>query len=89
LISPTFIDLPTFNYYGKLKKGGVVLQPGRHMNDYTKGAFECLSWLEAKMGDLDRNSDKWESLRREVGDAINDIRRGVGVDFRERLRALI
>jgi hypothetical protein len=59
------------------------------MNDYTKGAFECLSWLEAKMEDLDRDSSKWESLRREVGDAINDIRRGVGVDFRERLRALI
>ena len=57
------------------------------MNDYTKGAFECLSWLEAKMEDLDRDSSKWESLRREVGDAINDIRRGVGVDFRERLRA--
>jgi len=28
-------------------------------------------------------------LRREVGDAIHDIRRGVGVDFRERLRALL
>lgn len=59
------------------------------MNEYTKGAFECLSWLEAKMSDLDRASDKWESLRREVGDAIQDIRKGVGVDFRERLRALI
>jgi hypothetical protein len=59
------------------------------MNEYTKGAFECLSWLEAKMSDLDRAGDKWESLRREVGGAIQDIRRGVGVDFRERLRALI
>jgi len=66
-----------------------VVQPERHMNEYTRGAFECLSWLEARMEDLKRSDDKWESLMREIGDAINDIRRGVGVDFRERLRSLI
>jgi len=59
------------------------------MNDYTRGAFECLSWVEAKMSDLERDEERWERLGREVIDAVQDIRRGVGVDFRERLRALI
>ena len=59
------------------------------MNDYTRGAFECLSWLEARMSDLERDGERWERLRKEVIDAIYDIRRGVGVDFRERLRALV
>ena len=59
------------------------------MNDYTKGAFECLSWVEAKMADLERRGDKWECLRKEIMEAVDDIRRGVGVDFRERLRAVM
>ena len=59
------------------------------MNEYARGAFECLSWFEARMADLERNVDRWERLRREVSDAISDIRRGVGVDFREWLRALL
>ncbi|RLI09709.1 hypothetical protein DRO42_03570 [Candidatus Bathyarchaeota archaeon] len=59
------------------------------MNEYARGAFECLSWFEARMADLERDVDRWERLRREVSDAISDIRRGVGVDFRERLRALL
>jgi len=62
---------------------------GEKMNEYTKGAFESLSWMEAKMAELDGRGDRWESLRHEIDDAINDIRRGVGVDFRERLRALV
>jgi len=59
------------------------------MNDYARGAFECLSWFEARMADLEGDEDRWERLEGEVGDAICDIRRGVGVDFRERLRALL
>jgi hypothetical protein len=59
------------------------------MNDYAKGAFECLSWLEAKLADLEERKDSWGLLKREVSDAIHDIRRGVGVDFRERLRATL
>ena len=59
------------------------------MNDYAKGAFECLSWLEARLADLEGRKDSWGLLKREVGDAIHDIRRGVGVDFRERLRATL
>lgn len=59
------------------------------MNEYTRGAFECLSWIEAKMADYGKGRDKWDMLKREVNDAIQDIRRGVGVDFRERLRTII
>ncbi len=59
------------------------------MNEYTRGAFECLSWFEAKMADFEGRQDKWDSLKMEVSDAINDVLKGVGVDFRERLRALI
>ena len=33
--------------------------------------------------------DKWKTLRGEVDDTVQDIRRCVGVDFRERLRSII
>jgi hypothetical protein len=36
-----------------------------------------------------RRQDRWETLRGEVDDAVQDIRRCVGVDFRERLRSII
>ncbi|UCH57941.1 MAG: hypothetical protein JSV18_03305 [Candidatus Bathyarchaeota archaeon] len=57
------------------------------MNEYTRGAFECLSWLEELITRLKKRGDHWESLKREIDGAILDIRRGIGVDFRERLRA--
>ena len=58
-----------------------------NMNEYTKGAFECLSWLEDRTSRLETERNRWETLTREIAEAITDIRRGVGVDFRERLRA--
>jgi len=57
------------------------------MNECTKGAFECLSWLEVRMVDLGLHDSKWDMLKKEVDDAIHDIRKGIGVDFRHRLRA--
>ena len=59
------------------------------MNDYTKGALECLSWVEARMVDFEKDKAKWEQLKKEVDDVIHDIRKGIGVDFRHRLRARI
>jgi len=56
------------------------------MNDYAKGAFECLNWLEAILADLEGRKDSWGLLKREVSDAIHDIRREVGVDFWECFR---
>ncbi len=41
------------------------------------------------MSDLEGRGDVWEALRKEIRDAIYDIRRGVGVDFRDLLRALV
>ncbi len=57
------------------------------MDDYAKGVFECLSWFEAMMAELDSSDDRWVRLQREVNEIIYEIRRGVGVDFRNRLRA--
>ena len=59
------------------------------MNEYTRGAFECLSWLEEVITVLKRRGESWEPLSVEIDGAIRDIRRGVGVDFRERLRATV
>ena len=57
------------------------------MNDYTRGALESLSRLEERISLLESEWDPWQTLKREIDEAITDIRRGVGVDFRERLRA--
>ena len=59
------------------------------MNEYTKGAFECLSWLEEVINVLREEGEPLEDLNSEIDSAICDIRRGVGVDFRERLRATV
>jgi len=59
------------------------------MNDYGKGVFETLSWVGARMSELEDMENKWASLKAEVDEAIRDIRKGISVDFRERLRALL
>ncbi|RLI33481.1 hypothetical protein DRO56_01600 [Candidatus Bathyarchaeota archaeon] len=58
------------------------------MNEYARGAFECLSWIEVRMRELEGSPRRWEVLKREVSEAIADIRWGAGIDFRERLRAI-
>ena len=64
-----------------------TLRAGRcKMNEYTRGAFECLSWLEEVISMLRDRGESWEPLSVEIDGAI---RRGVGVDFRERLRATV
>ncbi|MGD2200500.1 MAG: hypothetical protein PVJ38_02570 [Candidatus Bathyarchaeota archaeon] len=57
------------------------------MNEYTKGALECLSWIEGVIKRLEPQGGDWETLLREIDEAVHDIRQGIGVDFRERLRA--
>jgi len=59
----------------------------RAFNDYCRGAFETLAWLEGLMEDLKQHPKGWRILTDEVNAAIVDIKRGVGVDFRHRLRA--
>lgn len=57
------------------------------MDEYAKGVFECLSWFESLMKQLDSRQDRWDELHKEIVNTVYDIRRGVGVDFRHRLRA--
>jgi hypothetical protein len=59
------------------------------MNEYTRGAFECLSWLEEVINVLRERGETLEDFTTEIDSAIRDIRRGVGVDFREHLRATV
>ncbi len=57
-----------------------------YLNDYTRGAFEALSWIQTILEDLENRPDAVKTLRKEIEEAISDIRRGIGVDFRFRLR---
>ena len=57
------------------------------MDEYSKGVFECLSWLEDRMSDLDGAEGRWDVLKAEIESVIFDLRRGVSVDFRNRLKA--
>ena len=84
-----FYPAPYLQSLRKVYIGSGRVSRGWALKEYTKGAFECLSWIEARMTDLEGRSDKWDSLRRELAEAVDDVRRGVGVDFRERLRALM
>ena len=59
------------------------------MNEYTRRAFEYLNWLEEVISMLRDRGESWEPLSVEIDGAIRDIRRGVGVDFRERLRTTV
>lgn len=59
------------------------------MNDYTRGAFEALSWVESLIENLKNHPEGWKTLTKEVNDATIDIKRGIGVDFRYRLRATV
>jgi len=56
------------------------------LHDYVRGAFEALSWVRKLLVDLRRNPEGLERAVREVDEAIEDIREGVAIDFRERLR---
>jgi len=78
---------PHLQFLRKLNKQNNQFTNCSVMNECTKGAFECLSGLEARMVDLDLHDSKWDVLKKEVDDAIHDIRKGMSVDFRHRLRA--
>jgi len=54
----------------------------------TGAVFEALSWLEDLLTDLRNDPEGVKKALREVQDAIEDIKKGVAVDFRYRLRGL-
>ena len=52
------------------------------MKDYVRGAFEALSWVREILA-----YEKKEDVIREIDAALEDIRRGLAIDFRYRLKA--
>jgi hypothetical protein len=57
------------------------------LNDYCRGALECLAWVQNLMGEFDPGRpETWRKVRDEVDSAKEDILSGVAVDFRTRLR---
>ena len=52
------------------------------MNDYVRGAFDALVWVESLLAKL-----SLDDLKREVAGAKGELQAGMAVDFRERLRA--
>lgn len=56
------------------------------MNDLARGAFEALSWVESLIDDCQDQPDGWKKLITEINEAINSIKRGVSIDFMDRLR---
>ena len=60
------------------------------MHDYVRGVFEALSWVQRLLvNSVDPEMDPLDVLNRavaEVENAIEDIKEGVAMDFRERLR---
>ena len=59
------------------------------MNEYTRGTFEYLSWLEEVISMLREKGKSWETFSVKIGEAIHDIQWGVVVNFREHLRATV
>jgi len=59
------------------------------MKDYVRGAFEALSWVHSLLDDIEseKDLDRVKKAVKEVDSAMDDIREGVAVDFRYRLRS--
>ena len=59
------------------------------MHDYVRGAFEALSWVHSLLDDIEseKDLDRVKKAVKEVDSAMDDIREGVAVDFRYRLRS--
>jgi len=60
------------------------------VHDYVRGVFEALSWVQRLLvNTVDPEMDPLDVLNKavaEVENAIEDIKEGVAMDFRERLR---
>lgn len=59
------------------------------MNDYVRGAFEALNWVEALLADIAPEKNQRDQLKNvvtEVEEALADIKEGVAVDFRHKLK---
>ena len=59
-----------------------IVESSPSRQELNKGAFEALTWLQGRMRDLKDREKRWDTLKREVDDAKEDVIRGVGIDFR-------
>jgi len=55
------------------------------MREGTGAVFEALSWIEELLSDLKDQPSGLEKALKEVREAIDDIKKGVAIDFRHRL----
>ncbi|MFB0502246.1 MAG: hypothetical protein ACETWE_00230 [Candidatus Bathyarchaeia archaeon] len=58
------------------------------MREGTAAVFEALSWAQEMLDELLNDPRGIEKALSEVRDAIEDMRKGIAVDFRYRLRGL-
>lgn len=80
---PPLLDTARLNTDpGKEPRGNVAMREG------TGAVFEALSWLEDLLNDLKEDPEGVRKALREIRDAIEDIKKGVAVDFRYRLRGI-
>ena len=60
---------------------------GEAMNERLQAMIEALMWVEYMLEEARNRPDGVERVLREVREAMDDIKRGVAVDFRARLRS--
>jgi hypothetical protein len=58
------------------------------MREGTAAVFEALSWVQEMLDGLLNDPKGIEKALGEVRDAIEDMKKGIAVDFRHRLRGL-
>jgi hypothetical protein len=82
-IPPPLLFTDRLNINSERESGGNVA-----MREGTGAVFEALSWIEDILDDLEEDPDGVRKALREIRDAIEDIKKGVAVDFRHRLRGI-
>ena len=63
-----------------------VLRGVMWLHDYVRGALEALSWVKWRLINVKKDPEGMEKVIDEINEAIEDINKGVAIDFRERLR---
>jgi len=58
------------------------------MREGTAAVFEALSWVQEMLSELLNDPKGIEKAVNEVRDAIEDMKKGIAIDFRHRLRGL-
>ena len=59
------------------------------MRETVQAVLEALMWVQVMLEDLVNDPDGVRKALREVEEALEDVKRGVALDFRQRLRATV